>query len=238
MKNLLDYSPHSKPLYAQVYDILVKKLHKGEYSQHSVFPTEAEFQDMFGISRITARRALAELAKEGYVQRRPGIGTQVISNSKKPSAIITNRIINVDDNKINRKTLSIEQVKPTQEIKHALNIDDDQYVTKVTRIICCKDLPIQWNTFYFPAFLGIIEEAMIKDSIYLYLEKNDHNIDRYVELINAELLNEQEKNALNANDITPVLVKKRTGYTAQNKAVFYAILKYINHYIEYRIESS
>lgn len=84
MKKQLDYSTHSKPLYAQVYDILVDKLNKGEYRKNDTFPTEAEFQEMFGISRITARRALSELEKEGYVKRSRGLALSLFEILKKP----------------------------------------------------------------------------------------------------------------------------------------------------------
>ncbi len=48
-----------------------------------MLPTEAEFEERFGVSRITARRALAELVAKGLVKRQAGIGTMVISTSEK-----------------------------------------------------------------------------------------------------------------------------------------------------------
>ncbi|MCS5932244.1 GntR family transcriptional regulator [Klebsiella pneumoniae subsp. pneumoniae] len=45
-----------------------------------MLPTEAEFEEIFGVSRITARRALAELAAKGLVKRQAGIGTMVIQH--------------------------------------------------------------------------------------------------------------------------------------------------------------
>lgn len=83
MKEELDYSPGAKPLYAQLHDILLGKLKAGEYKKNDVLPTEAEFEEIFGVSRITARRALAELAAKGLVKRQAGIGTMVISTSEK-----------------------------------------------------------------------------------------------------------------------------------------------------------
>lgn len=70
MKEELDYSRGAKPLYAQLHDILLEKLKTGEYKKNDVLPTEAEFEEIFGVSRITARRALAELAAKGLVKRR------------------------------------------------------------------------------------------------------------------------------------------------------------------------
>ena len=83
MKEELDYSRGAKPLYAQLHDILLEKLRTGAYKKNDVLPTEAEFEELFGVSRITARRALAELAAKGLVKRQAGIGTMVISTSEK-----------------------------------------------------------------------------------------------------------------------------------------------------------
>ncbi len=77
MKEELDYSPGAKPLYAQLHDILLGKLKAGEYKKNDVLPTEAEFEEIFGVSRITAQRALNELALEGLVERMRGRGTIV-----------------------------------------------------------------------------------------------------------------------------------------------------------------
>ncbi|MDV3454614.1 hypothetical protein RZS00_20990 [Klebsiella pneumoniae] len=50
MKEELDYSPGAKPLYAQLHDILLGKLKAGEYKKNDVLPTEAEFEEIFGVS--------------------------------------------------------------------------------------------------------------------------------------------------------------------------------------------
>ena len=65
MKEELDYSPGAKPLYAQLHDILLGILKAGESKKNDVLPTEAEFEEIFGVCRITARRELAELAAKG-----------------------------------------------------------------------------------------------------------------------------------------------------------------------------
>ena len=40
-------------------------------------PTEQSLCDQFGVSRITVRRALADLAEQGYIERRQGVGSFV-----------------------------------------------------------------------------------------------------------------------------------------------------------------
>src|SRR5438093_1049274 len=57
--------------------IILDKITSGEWKPGDKIPTETEFCDQFNISRITARRAMAELKNEGWIERKPAKGTFV-----------------------------------------------------------------------------------------------------------------------------------------------------------------
>ena len=57
------------PLYHQIYLILRDKILSTDYEVDTVLPSEQETARRFGVSRITARRALDELAAAGLVVR-------------------------------------------------------------------------------------------------------------------------------------------------------------------------
>ncbi|MER6267597.1 LacI family DNA-binding transcriptional regulator [Streptomyces sp. NPDC001797] len=65
------------PLYAQVKRTLLEAIASGEYSPGVPFVTQREICERFGVSHATAVRALNELAAEGWVVRRRGLGTFV-----------------------------------------------------------------------------------------------------------------------------------------------------------------
>jgi GntR family transcriptional regulator len=65
------------PLYHQLYTLLRHKIESGECARDALLPGEAELTRVFGVSRITARRALEELRRGGLVRRERGIGTTV-----------------------------------------------------------------------------------------------------------------------------------------------------------------
>lgn len=66
------------PLYHQIFSVLRDRIVGGELGHGSQLPTEFELAEAFDVSRITAKRALDELAAEGLVERRRGRGTHVI----------------------------------------------------------------------------------------------------------------------------------------------------------------
>jgi GntR family transcriptional regulator of arabinose operon len=68
---------NSKPLYSKIYDDLKLKIDTGEYAEEHQLPTEIELADMYGVSRITSKRALLELERENYIYRKRGSGSYV-----------------------------------------------------------------------------------------------------------------------------------------------------------------
>lgn len=91
--------------------------------KNDVLPTEAEFEEIFGVSRITARRALAELAAKGLVKRQAGIGTMVISTSEKQEVKARIRLVDgQQQHPIERNNLKLEQLVPPWELLRRLNL--------------------------------------------------------------------------------------------------------------------
>lgn len=70
------------PLYHQMFSLLRDRILNGEIPLKARIPTEFDLAEAFGVSRITAKRALDELAAEGLVERRRGKGTHVIHRSR------------------------------------------------------------------------------------------------------------------------------------------------------------
>jgi GntR family transcriptional regulator, histidine utilization repressor len=67
----------SQPLYAKVKDHIREHISKGVWAAGARVPSENELVERFGVSRMTANRALKELAGDGLLHRVPGVGTFV-----------------------------------------------------------------------------------------------------------------------------------------------------------------
>ena len=63
------------PRYHQAYLVLGQRLRDGIYPAEVALPTEEELRQEFGVSRVTIRRALAEIEREGLIRRIRGSGT-------------------------------------------------------------------------------------------------------------------------------------------------------------------
>ena len=67
------------PRYARIRKILEDRVVDGVYPLGGLIPTEIELAAEFNTSRFTIREALRYLREHGYVERRQGVGTRVIS---------------------------------------------------------------------------------------------------------------------------------------------------------------
>ena len=65
------------PLYYQMYTLLKNRILDGSIAHGTQMPTEQQLAAAFNVSRITAKRAMDELAAEELVERRRGKGTHV-----------------------------------------------------------------------------------------------------------------------------------------------------------------
>lgn len=71
----------SSSLHEQVRYDLLDRILAGEYKYGDRLPPEEELCVYYGVSRITVRRAVSELAAQFIVVRRRGIGTEVVYKS-------------------------------------------------------------------------------------------------------------------------------------------------------------
>lgn len=65
------------PLYQQIYNALRADILEERFKPGDAFPSERALRERFQTSHLTIRKALARLVSENYIERRPGIGTQV-----------------------------------------------------------------------------------------------------------------------------------------------------------------
>lgn len=73
--------------YEVIYQTLLADIRSGKLPVGSLLPSENDLALQYGVSRITSRRALTMLADQGYISRRPGIGSEVLPREKKAQTI-------------------------------------------------------------------------------------------------------------------------------------------------------
>lgn len=98
----------SRPLYEQLKLVIMSDIEREVYKHGQRLPAENELASHYKVSRITVRRAIAELVAEGFLKSQQGKGTfvnylkneykylafnTISENATNPSQNMTNRIV-------------------------------------------------------------------------------------------------------------------------------------------------
>jgi len=81
---MTDPAPLDQPLYRRVYHALHDEILAEKWPPGTMLPNEPTLAQQFSVSRVTIRRSLAELEREGLIERRRGHGTTVRSRWPAP----------------------------------------------------------------------------------------------------------------------------------------------------------
>lgn len=113
-----------EPLYKVIYNSLKSQILNGTFPFDSQLPTEKELSNQYKVSRITSKRALNDLAEDGYIKRISGKGSFVILEKQTL-----------------KKTFTITLLLPFFK-----NAGLEQYVQGIAD--CLKSTPFQLTTHY------------------------------------------------------------------------------------------
>lgn len=81
MDKLADKLIESSPKYKQLAEIIKSAICSGRFGVGDKIPSTSELMDEFGVSAHTVRQSIGILENEGFLKRRQGMGTFVISQS-------------------------------------------------------------------------------------------------------------------------------------------------------------
>jgi GntR family transcriptional regulator len=144
------------PFYRQLAAILRQPIIEGELAPGASLPREADISERFGVSLITVRQALRELAGEGLIKKRaakPAIVTKPDERIKSNFAFKSFAEIAASTKD---RRLDIHSYRKERSIAAArafgLSPDEAAYCLRATLYL--RDVPTGRMTFYFPPQVG------------------------------------------------------------------------------------
>jgi len=178
-----DFSPTSAvptPLYSQVREALRARILDGQYQQHERLPSESELMQGFGVSRVTVRQALNDLAKEGLIFKLAGKGSYV---SKPRPVQNLSRLQGFGEamSRLGYKTvnrlLGLRTVAAPAAVAAQLEIAAGDAVTEIRRVRTLDRQPVSLDLTYVLPALGerLAKEDLVTRDIFLIIE-NDYGI--------------------------------------------------------------
>ncbi len=146
------------PLYRQMVALLTNRIRSGAIAAGEFLPSEKELCAEYGVSRITAKRAMNELAQAGLVSREQGRGTRVLDNQLSPvfSASIDGWRENVSamGRWTSAQVLEFDYVPASVAVAAALEMEPGKTVQHTVRVRRQNGEPFSHLVTYVPEDIG------------------------------------------------------------------------------------
>jgi len=220
------------PLYHQIYVLIREKIFAGDYTDGSLIPTENELEKMFGVSRITVKRALDELAAEGLVSRQRGRGTTVTfktpvsTSSAGMEGLLEDLLTIALETQV--KILEFDYISAPPQATDALGLEANTTVQKAVRVRSKDKTPFSYAITYVPEDMGrsYSYDELSNQPLLALLERAGANISHARQTITATLADSKTGSALQVNIGSPLLKVTRIVYDSDNRAVEYITIFY------------
>ena len=164
----------SSPLYHQLMQRIAADIERGAYPTGSRIPPEHELEQLYQVSRVTVRRALAELTAEGLLERKQGKGTFV---SMPRGSIQLKSLHSFHDScRMNHVTPSTDviHVKETEadgNDTEELNLPSGSRVLEMLRVRNADGVPVVLERNRFSMAYAWLQDQVLSGSLYTLLRE-------------------------------------------------------------------
>jgi len=232
------------PLYYKLYIDLKESLNSGKYQKGDKLPTEKELCQNYGISRLTVRRAMDELRREGFIERLKGKGTFVTGSKREEQlAILTGFTDEARKRGSETRSVVLENklVRVPADAVELFDIPADAMVVLLKRVRFLEGEPYAIEEAYLNVgadirFLNITQRDMEKESLYGILRKEFNiNISYAEEEMELTRLKKEEARFLRQDQEECAIMRKRFTYTKSDICIEYVISLYRADKSKFRI---
>ena len=158
------------PIYRRLKAELARAVESGKLAHGEALPPERDLARIVGVSRVTVRRAIAELTSEGFLQRRHGAGTFVLrppARIEQPLKRLTSFTEDMQARGLTPRSHWLEcgLFSANAEEAEGLKLTENAAVARLSRIRLGDDLPMAIEHSTLPA--DILERPdLVETSLY------------------------------------------------------------------------
>jgi len=218
-----------KSKYITVQRFLKEQIQKGKIKQGEYLPSENELCKTFSITRTTARKALDELLKEGFIEKLHGKGSRVIERRKSLGLLDVRGFSEAVGENV--KTIFLEYPRLSEwskTIQFELGEEDEwDNCLFFSRLRCVSELPVMWEQNWFSGTVlpQFVNYEFVDGSFFKTLsQKYFIEIKGSSQELRAELANRKIASLLKIKENSPVLHISVKFLTSNNALTIYSEL--------------
>jgi GntR family transcriptional regulator len=229
------------PYYRWLEAVLREDIEQGVYKPGDALPTEHQLMRGYKLSITTVRRAVHDLAREGWIYRKAGKGTFVKRNKlEERLARLTSFAEEMQSRNITPqfKLVSAEESIPPTEIMRALKLPSKQKAFLIERVQIANNEPIALARGYWIPEIGeqLAQQDLNRISLYEIVEQHLHiPLTEADESISAAVADADIARKLDISRNSPLLVRRRLTYTTEMRPIEFTTTFYRADQYEYKI---
>ena len=240
-RDLIDTQSPS-PLYFQLFTVLNDAIARGVIPNGSRMPSEKEISDRFDVSRITARRTLAELAAKGLVVRHRGKGT-FVQHTYQPDPIVAPLSSMMEslghmgrDTTVTLLSKRMDHLPP--DLKEVFGLGPEARVCHLVRLRSDAGRPFGHYVSWTPGFDANTSRRDFEAKSRIELFKaHGIRIARVEQYLSAEGASPEIARALDVTTGKPLLKLVRFSYDAGGKLQDHLTARYNSDLFSYKMEA-
>ncbi|MBP2000321.1 DNA-binding GntR family transcriptional regulator [Paenibacillus shirakamiensis] len=224
------------PLYLQLKKVLKDRILHGIYPLGTLIPSEPQLEQEFDVSKMTVRNAVKELAQEGLIEKRSGIGTKVIRNTSLTKLSKGKRFteILVEEGHQIRKSL-IRSSWNTNEAGSALFDMFGKNCLRVERLYELDGKPyIHYVHYLAPSVPQAKDNELGSQSLYEFIEESHIVLDKFRDQFTVGMATDELAKLLSVPVGTALLKRIRYSLDATEQIMEYSEGHYnteLQHYL-------
>ena len=232
----------ASPRYHQVYVTLRTWVLDGTYKPGDQIPTEPQLCEMFDVSRITVRKAIDNLAREGWLLRQQGRGTFVQLSAARAAAAADLESVRDRVAGLAAATevvdLNVIEVAPDEETAAALGVADGALVQRATHVRTLKGVRLGLITTYVPLDIArlVASAEMARQPMFELLATAGIRVARADQYIGATLAGVEVAGALDIEVGAPMLRLTRIVFDTEGRPVERVVALYRADAYQYHMQ--
>lgn len=215
--------PQGGPLYLQLKRWIEDAVRRGAIKPGDALPSERDLAARVDMSRVTVRKAVQHLVREGVLVQRHGSGTYVAPQPNRVEQSLSQLTSFTED--MARRGMIVRSVwldrgvyAPSPEETVTLGLSSSDNVSRVSRLRISGDTPLAIERASLSASVLPDPEA-IGTSLYAHLERSGHRPVRAIQRIRAVSLEDEDAKLLEVSPGVASLHIERTSYLPSGRVV-------------------
>ncbi|WP_430389946.1 GntR family transcriptional regulator [Dyella sp. 20L07] len=228
----MDIESKRTPLYAEVEMALAGEIGVGAFPAGSQLPPEGRLMERFGVSRITVRKAIENLAARGLVEIRRGKGT-FVTEPKITQELNELRGFVEDMVALGRhpaaRLLDKRPIPASKDVAEHLAVALGTQVYRIERVRLANGVVMSFDETYLPLDIGekVASHDLDAEPIFDLLEtKYELPLIEAEYKLEAVIADQRVAQALGVELGSPIFLIERTSYSEGHRPVDYEKLYY------------